>query len=65
MCMHFKVLIFYLGKKKCKSWGFGRQNGDVEEIGENQALQKYKCLVVRGQNTSFFERPAFSLANPD
>lgn len=48
MCMHFKVLIFYLGKKKCKSWGFGRQNGDVEEIGENQAFTEIQVSGCEG-----------------
>lgn len=38
MCMHFKILFFYLGKKKCKDCGFGRQNGDVEEMRENQSI---------------------------
>lgn len=62
MCMHFKILIFYLPRKKCKD--YRRQKGRGQEMGKNQRpLQKYKYLVVRGENTLFFERPSFSLLN--
>lgn len=47
----------------CKDCSFGRQN--VEEMGESICYRNAHCLIVRGQNTLFFERPSFSLPNPD
>lgn len=53
MCMHSKILTFYLGKKKCKDCGFARQNGVVEEVGENQSLTEMQVFGCEGTKYIF------------